>query len=432
MSKKTIHLGLLALFVLTVIWACDSANPVAPNGATLSVSANPTQIGLSGSSVLTVTGFKPDGNRLNPGTQIQFSTSIGILSAAVVSVDNEGRAIAVLSGTGQQGTATVTVTTSGSDSETTIDVLIGEDDTTRPVLTITANPSDLGFEELSDIVVQVTNADGSSGGSGNVVSFRSTLGTIAAINGGRTNGSGLARATLTAETIPGTATVTATMPPAVDVETAVTIADRMVDLTVTANPDSVVAGEGEDSQSIITILARDGNGQPLPNLTAQVFTNLGAVASPVVTGEDGIAISAFTAGNISGSASIAVIAGSGESAPVTIEIRDVIGQLFVTADESRIDVEDTTFTVRAQALDTAGRALNGVIVTFETDPRIGNLTPFSDVTAGEGIAESTFTVTQAEVQSFGPDAFDIIGTATSEGATRTGRVRVVIVRGAQP
>src|SRR5687768_5394677 len=61
MQLKSATASLLAAALLTIA-ACDKATPVAPAGTILSVSANPSRIGLNGTSTVTVFGRKPDGN----------------------------------------------------------------------------------------------------------------------------------------------------------------------------------------------------------------------------------------------------------------------------------------------------------------------------------------------------------------------------------
>ncbi|HEV2845026.1 MAG TPA: hypothetical protein VG477_09290, partial [Thermoanaerobaculia bacterium] len=72
---------------------CDKASPVAPSGSILTISANPSQVGLNGRSTITVVGRKPDGNPLNPGTEIRLSSERGTIDS-IVTTDDQGRATA--------------------------------------------------------------------------------------------------------------------------------------------------------------------------------------------------------------------------------------------------------------------------------------------------------------------------------------------------
>jgi hypothetical protein len=95
--------------------ACDSATPTAPAGTILTLSATPTQISLNGRATLTVIGRRPDGNPLNEGTEIFFTTDLGSVNPVVVAVDENGVAQSNLRGDGRAGTANVSarVSTSG-------------------------------------------------------------------------------------------------------------------------------------------------------------------------------------------------------------------------------------------------------------------------------------------------------------------------------
>jgi hypothetical protein len=99
--------------------ACDSATPTAPAGTILSLSATPTQISLNGRATLTVIGRRPDGNPLNEGTEIFFTTDLGSVNPVVVAVDENGVAQSNLRGDGRAGTANVSarVGTSGGGGE---------------------------------------------------------------------------------------------------------------------------------------------------------------------------------------------------------------------------------------------------------------------------------------------------------------------------
>ncbi|MFY9824475.1 MAG: PKD domain-containing protein [Thermoanaerobaculia bacterium] len=119
-------LSILAVFcVISIISVagCDKATPVAPNGSILVISANPTRIALNGTSTITVIGRKPDGQPLNPGTEIRLSATNGSIPS-IVMTDHSGTATAIYQSNGTPGTATITAATgtgSGSGGTTTSD-----------------------------------------------------------------------------------------------------------------------------------------------------------------------------------------------------------------------------------------------------------------------------------------------------------------------
>jgi hypothetical protein len=67
---------------------------------------------------------KSDGSRVNPGTEVTFTTTLGVLSENVVPTDDGGVALTTLRGDGRVGTATV-VANSGGATEASVDVAIG-------------------------------------------------------------------------------------------------------------------------------------------------------------------------------------------------------------------------------------------------------------------------------------------------------------------
>lgn len=118
-------LSILAVFaVITVISVsgCDKATPVAPDGSILVITANPTKIALNGAATITVIGRKPDGQPLNPGTEIRLSATNGSIPSIVLT-DRSGTATASYQSNGTPGTATITAATgtggSGSSGGTT-------------------------------------------------------------------------------------------------------------------------------------------------------------------------------------------------------------------------------------------------------------------------------------------------------------------------
>jgi hypothetical protein len=157
--------------------ACDKATPVAPGGSVLSISANPSRISLQGSSTITVTGRKPDGNPLHRGTEIRLSASLGTI-AAVVTVDDAGTATAQLRGDGRAGEAAVTATTGDGSVTASVNVLVGETGGTKPVLVLSVNPNNIPVLGSATVTIIARNADGSPASGGQTVLLTTTLGTL--------------------------------------------------------------------------------------------------------------------------------------------------------------------------------------------------------------------------------------------------------------
>jgi hypothetical protein len=135
--------GALATALAVVAAGCGGEVPlVSPEGATLSINANPTVIPIiNGESTITVVAFKaPEdgGGTVADGTQIFFSTSVGVIEERVET--QSGIARATLRSNGRAGTATITAS-SGSGITATLEngVLIGNGEGVNIVLT--ANPA---------------------------------------------------------------------------------------------------------------------------------------------------------------------------------------------------------------------------------------------------------------------------------------------------
>lgn len=268
---------------------CDKATPVAPGGTTLTISANPTKISLTGSSTLTIVGRKPDGNPLNPGTEIRLSTDRGTVEP-IVTVDSSGRATATLRADGRSGAAKVTASAGDANVETTIQ--IGETTETKPVLLISANPSTVPVEGTADITVIARNADGSPVGGGQTVILTTSLGRITPSRP-VTRADGTATATLEAQDQAGTATITAIMGSSDAATTTVTIREGATDISVQANPRTIPRAGGDVT---LTAFVTNSQGQPLQGapvtfeatagdleITGVVFTDTSGVAENVLT-----------------------------------------------------------------------------------------------------------------------------------------------------
>lgn len=201
---------LLRIFSLAIVcsglalWsACDSATPTAPAGTILTISASPNQISLNGTSRITVVGRRPDGNPLNEGTEIFFSTDLGSINPAFATVDEDGVARATLRGDGRVGTANVQARVGtasgggegGAAGTASIEVLIGR---TAGAVSLQATPSSIPEVGGTVRLLALVRDDQGQPLPGVAVNFQTEVGTLA--SGGsfiNTNQQGEARDTLT-------------------------------------------------------------------------------------------------------------------------------------------------------------------------------------------------------------------------------------------
>jgi hypothetical protein len=132
--------GVIALALAA--WGCGGEVPfVSPDGTTLSISANPTAIPITnGESTITVIAFKApeDGGGTVPdGTQIFFTTTVGVIDERVSTTS--GIARAKLRSNGRAGVATITAS-SGSGVTATLDDAVVVGTATGINIVLTANP----------------------------------------------------------------------------------------------------------------------------------------------------------------------------------------------------------------------------------------------------------------------------------------------------
>ena len=124
MVKTRLLFGAVLVAGVLVSPACDKASPVAPAGTTITLSVNPTRINVDGQATATAIVRRDNGSPVNPGTVVNFSTTLGQLDPDDAETDDTGVAETILRGAGQIGTATVTAS-SGAAAAVTADLQIG-------------------------------------------------------------------------------------------------------------------------------------------------------------------------------------------------------------------------------------------------------------------------------------------------------------------
>lgn len=122
--RDSLRRGTLALAALLTLWtACKEGTPVSPAGTVLRISAQPTRIGVSGTSTVTIQALRGNGTPVNQGTEIRLSTTIGTIDE-VVYTDRDGVAKATLRGDGRVGTASISAH-SGAVEPVSTEVAVG-------------------------------------------------------------------------------------------------------------------------------------------------------------------------------------------------------------------------------------------------------------------------------------------------------------------
>jgi hypothetical protein len=197
------------MLAMLAVAGCDKASPVAPSGSILAVSANPSRIALNGSSTITIIGRKPDGNPLNPGTEIHLSATLGSIPS-IVTTNSSGTATATFQSNGRLGTARISAavgtapagggtTTSDTPPPSTptsasIDVQVGSVTTT---IILQPTPTTLPASGGTVSLLAVLRDDSGQPIANQGVNFTTDLGTLGSRgNTVTTNSSGVARDTL--------------------------------------------------------------------------------------------------------------------------------------------------------------------------------------------------------------------------------------------
>jgi uncharacterized membrane protein len=187
--KSSPLVTLLALGLFAV--SCDKGTPVAPRGAVLSVSASPLEIGVGGTSTITVVAHRGNGVPVNRGTEIRLGTTLGSLPE-IVTTDERGIARAVLQAGDRAGTARVTAA-SGAVEASPVEVRIGFRAAT---VVLQAVPGTVGRSGGTVALTATVLDEQGRALEGAVVNFRAGVGTFSA-NLVRTDAAGIARTNLT-------------------------------------------------------------------------------------------------------------------------------------------------------------------------------------------------------------------------------------------
>jgi hypothetical protein len=323
-AALTVAVAGLCLFTQA---SCDKAqNPLAPASTVLTLTAVPSQIAISGEgSRITVIGIKPDGNPVNPGTQITLTTNLGVLRPAdgscasaatvdIVAADSQGRAVAQLCGNGRTGDAEVTAGltnvsggSEGGGMPAMVTVSIGQTETSQPTVIISANPSVVPVGGQSTITLIGRNADNSPVQAGSRIRLIADLGTLGCAgafacpgegtnpcNAACTNAQGEAEATFIAGDRSGTGTVTAILGTSPEATEMISINAAIDSLTLNVSPTSVTRSDAGEEVELEAILI-DALGTPLSGILVRFSTERGAL-DPLTqtTNAQGLATSTLT------------------------------------------------------------------------------------------------------------------------------------------
>jgi Bacterial Ig-like domain (group 1) len=150
------------LAALLVLASCVHSDTIAPDGATIDLSATPAQVVLSSgvqtSPVSILATVRDTVGVPLPGQDVRFTTSSGILdppAGTPVTTDNDGNAIVTLTG----ATTGPTITAKSGKASATLTLNAG----TGELSTILLSPSPLSISNCSDTKMLTATALGPSG-----------------------------------------------------------------------------------------------------------------------------------------------------------------------------------------------------------------------------------------------------------------------------
>jgi len=157
----------------------------------------------------------------------------------------------------------------------------------------------------------------------------------------------------------------------------------------------------------VTAFVAESSGTPVQNGTVVRFTTtLGRVDPVEVQTRNGLALTTFSAGDLSGIADVratsgntgGATSGTGTSTSTTNVVQitvgaAAVGTVTVRANPSFIPFSGGTVEIVATVLTTEGRTLSGIPVTFSTTE--GQLNAGSAITDGNGEARTSLTTSRA-------------------------------------
>jgi hypothetical protein len=289
-AMKYVVRSLLLSLLFVAVLGCDKATPTAPDGSTLTISASPAQIGLNGSSTITIVGRKANGSPLNPGTEIRLSTDRGTIDP-IVQVNSSGVATATLRADGRTGAAAVKA--AAADVEATTTVQIGQSTENKPSVLVSASPSTAPVQGKSTITIIARNADGSPAAAGQTVILTTSLGTLSNSRP-LTQSDGTATTTLNVGQEAGTATVTAILGSSDAGTTTVTIRDAAVDISADADPKTIQRGATTEIE--VSAFVFNAQGLPVASAPVQFISEIGSFSdgSVAFTNSSGEATNTLT------------------------------------------------------------------------------------------------------------------------------------------
>jgi len=405
----------------TVTVAVDASAQVV---GSLALSTGAASIIANGTSTVAVRAEVTDseGTALS-GVTVNFSATLGTLSAASAVTNASGIAEVTLTSGTAAGTASVTASASGFTDIVDVQFTSGA----PAAVTVTATPSTVNPGGASSLTARVVDGNGNavvgetvtvdittnaSGGSLSAISGTTNINgdvTVTYTSGSGT-GNDIIRFRAASNNTAGTVTVT------------VDAGAQAALIKLSASPLAVRSDNSDSATITATVL--DSKNAVVEGLTVQFEATGGQIsASSAVTDAQGEATVTFSAGTVDPSNQVATVTGRVSTLSSMVPVR--IEGSTVEMEHTTLTIYDdgsTTDTLTVTARDAASNPVYGVSVTLTVMPGTGNatVTPASGTTDVYGEFTATVTGTLAgdvtvETTALGDTAektYDVIASGT--------------------
>jgi hypothetical protein len=316
-NRRVVRRVVLALAVLALFTGCNGSgngggSPTEPGDPTIVLSAQATVLFVGATTTLDATARQADGRPMT-GAAIDVSTTVGLLSAARLTTDSQGRATVVLRGT-EPGVAVVTARLAGAlPAQVTIQIGQGS-----AILVLPAASTIDGNGETA-ISIRVARRDGSPTPAGTALDVSTTLGQLAETRP-RTDANGVASTRLRGNGASGVAIVRAYLSGQPDFGQAEVRIGGGQRLVLHADP-TVVSPQG--TARVTALLTSLSGASAGAGIAVRLSTDLGRLdATDLVTDASGAVSTTFRAGGATGVAALGATAnGVSAAAAITIDGR---------------------------------------------------------------------------------------------------------------
>ncbi|MFC1730232.1 Ig-like domain-containing protein [candidate division KSB1 bacterium] len=300
-----------------VINGSDTLN-IDLKGVILTLTATPDSLSITEATTSNIVAQLRAGDTPLASKTITFSTNFGNLTETTAITDENGFAGVQLQSAQATGVSTLTAAyLSGISAQTIVRFISGA--AVQSKLTVSANPTEIPADGVStsEITVILTDSRNNPIPSA-VVNFSTDVGRMKAT--AVTDDNGQAKVNIFSERKNGTATITAQFG---DVVKTTKVKFSGIDLSVTADPDHVVADRM--TESTITVTLKDAAGVPIESEKVELVTTSGTFDN------DSDSLISFT--DVSGELITTIKSNGGESALITAVAGGAEAQATVVFDQ---------------------------------------------------------------------------------------------------